>query len=350
MYEAQTKAAILQRMLDASPSDIDKREGAPTYDLLSPAAIEIALAFIELDNVLNFGFVDTTYGAYLDLAASEYGVTRKAATKSIGALTFSGVNGTVIPVGTRAVTIGGEPVYFVTTTVGTISGGSVTVAAESTEAGASGNVGIGAVNTVIGNLVGVVTVANAFNFVGGTDTESDDALRARILERAQRPATSGNAAQYRQWALEVAGVSDAKVYPIWNGAGTVKVVLLDADKRAPGGPVVSAAATYIESVRPIGATVTVVGATEVAVNVNVKVTLASGATLPGVKTEIENGVRAYLKSLAFKDATVRYTQIAAVIGDAKGVIDYTALTVNGGTANIVIADGSVAVLGTVVTT
>jgi uncharacterized phage protein gp47/JayE len=350
MYEAQTKAAILQRMLDASPADIDKRQGAPTHDLLSPAAIELALAWIELDNVLNFGFVDTTYGPYLDSAASEYGVTRKAATKSIGALTFSGANGTVIPVGTRAATSGGEPVYFVTTTAGTITAGSITVAAEAADAGATGNVGIGAVNTVIGNLVGVVTVANAFNFVGGTDAETDDALRARILERAQRPATSGNAAQYRQWALEVAGISDAKVFPIWAGAGTVKVVLLDADKTAPDTSVVTAATTYIDSVRPIGATVTVVGATEVAINVNVDVTLGSGATLAGVRTEIENGVRAYLKTLAFTDATVRYTQIAAVIGDAVGVIDYTALTVNGGTANIVIADGSVAILGTVVAT
>ncbi|MEV5028494.1 baseplate J/gp47 family protein [Paenibacillus sp. LPE1-1-1.1] len=350
MYEAQTKAAILQRMLDASPADIDKRAGAPTYDLLSPAAIELALAYIELDNVLNFGFVDTTYGAYLDSAASEYGVTRKAAAKSIGALTFSGANGTVIPIGTRAVTSGSEPVYFVTTTAGTVSGGSVTVAAEASEAGESGNVSIGAVNLVVGNLVGVVTVANAFNFVGGADTETDDALRGRILERAQRPATSGNAAQYRQWALEVTGVSDAKVYPIWSGAGTVKVVLLDADKTAPDSAVVTAATTYIESVRPIGATVTVVGATEVAINVSVDVTLASGATLAGVRTEIENGVRAYLKTLAFTDATVRYTQIANVILDAAGVVDYTTLTVNSGTSNIVIADGSVAVLGTVVTT
>ncbi|WP_141500976.1 baseplate J/gp47 family protein [Paenibacillus luteus] len=350
MYEAQTKAAILQRMLDASPADLDKRQGAPTYDLLSPAAIELALAWIELDNVLNFGFVDTTYGAYLDSAASEYGITRKAATKSIGALTFSGANGTVIPVGTRAATSGGEPVYFVTTTAGTIAGGSITVAAEASEAGASGNVGISAVNTVVGNLVGIVTVNNAFNFVAGSDSETDDALRARVLDRAQRPATSGNAAQYRQWALEVAGISDAKVYPIWAGAGTVKVVLLDADKRAPSTAVVNATAAYIESARPIGAIVTVVGATEVAINVSVSVTLGPGATLPGVKAEIEAGIRAYLKTLAFTDATVRFVQIANVILGVTGVVDYAALTVNGGTANVVIADGSVAVLGTAVVT
>jgi len=351
VFETQTKAAILQRMLDESPADIDKREGSVTYDLLSPASIEIALAYIELDNVLNFGFPDTAYGPYLDLSAIEYGLTRKPAVKSAGFLTFSGPPGTVIPAGTQVSTTSGVPVYFVTKTAATVgSGGTATVAAEARDAGSASNVSVGAANTMTGDLVGIVTVTNAANFEGGADIETDDAFRARILERAQRPATSGNANQYRQWALEIPGISDAKVYPVWAGPNTVKVVLLDDDKTAPDSATVTAVATYIESVRPIGATVTVVGATEVAINVSVDVQLAPGATLSAVKTQIENGVRAYLKALAFVDNTVRYTRIANVILDAEGVVDYVALTVNGGTGNVVIADGSVAVLGSVVVT
>lgn len=46
MYEAQTEAAIKQRMLDAVPSDLNKREGSFIYDALGPAAIELALAYI----------------------------------------------------------------------------------------------------------------------------------------------------------------------------------------------------------------------------------------------------------------------------------------------------------------
>jgi uncharacterized phage protein gp47/JayE len=350
MYEAQTKAAILQRMLDASPTDVDKRQGAPTYDLTSPAAIEIALAYTELDNVLNFGFVDTTYGPFLDSAGSEYGVTRKAAVKATGSLTFSGPNTTVIPLGTQVSTGGASPIYFVTTVATTIISGSISVASAALVAGADGNVSAGLIATMTGDLVGVVTVTNAANFEGGTDTETDDDYRERILDRAQRPATSGNANQYRQWALEVAGVSDAKVYPVWSGAGTVKVVLLDTDKTAPSPTVVTSTATYIETVRPIGATVTVEGASEVAINVSVDITLASGAILSEVTTEIETGVIAYLKTIAFVDPSVRYTQIANVILDAEGVIDYTSLTVNSGTGNVAIADGSVAIIGTVTAT
>lgn len=347
MYEAQTKAAILQRQLDASPSDIDKRQGSLTYDVLSASAIEKALLYIELDNVLNFGFADTTYGTYLDQRANERGLTRKAAIKAVGSVTFSGPNGTVIPAGTEVSTGGESPIYFATTASATIASGTATVAAEAEVAGESGNVTIGAITLLVGDLVGVVTVTNAAPFDGGVDVESDADLLARYLDTVRKPSTSGNANQYRTWALEVAGISDAKVTPVWNGPGTVKVVLLDDDKTAPSAPKVSEVAAYIETVRPVGATVTVVGATEVAINVSGTYTLATGATLTDARTQIAAGLKTYLATLAFTDPTVRYTQIANVVLSADAVVDYSGLTVNGGTANITIVSGSVAVVGTV---
>jgi len=58
-------------------------------------------------------------------------------------------------------------------------------------------------------------------------------------------------------------------------------------------------------------------------------------------------LRLYLKTLAFVDPVVRYSRIANVILDADAVLDYSNLTLNGGTTNISITDGSVAVVGTV---
>ncbi|PAD72380.1 baseplate J/gp47 family protein [Paenibacillus campinasensis] len=357
-FEDQTAAVILERMLDASPPDIDKRQGSVTYDLTAPAAIEIERAYVELDVVLAAGFADTTSGQWLDMRAKEYGLTRKPAVKSIGLLTFSGEDGTVIPAGTVTSTGGENPVYFVTKAPGTIAGGSVTVAAEAQEGGANGNVMAGEIDTLLGDLAGVVTVTNADFFEGGVDAESDASLLARYFERARRPATSGNANQYRQWALEVPGVSDAKVYPIWSGPGTVKVVLLDDDKTAPDSTIIEAVQNYIDptkdgtgqGVAPVGAICTVAGAVEVPINISVKVTLASGATVDEVKAQIEAGVKAYLESLAFVDPLVRVTRIANAILDIPNVIDYENLLVNGAYANVQIADGEVAVLGDVVVT
>jgi uncharacterized phage protein gp47/JayE len=51
--------------------------------------------------------------------------------------------------------------------------------------------------------------------------------------------------------------------------------------------------------------------------------------------------------MAFTDTVVRFSQIAALVLNAESVIDYTNLTINGGTTNITIVDGSVAVAGTV---
>ncbi|MCQ4363019.1 baseplate J/gp47 family protein [Mycobacterium gordonae] len=342
MYEAQTKAAILQRMLDASPSDIDKRAGSPTYDLLSPAAIELMLAYAELDNVLNFGFAGTSYGPYLDLRASEYGLTRKAATKAEGFVTFSGPNSTLVPAGTQVSTGTAAPIYFVTIADGTIAGGTVDIAAEAVQAGSSGNVAASAVNTVTGDLVGVITVINAAEFEGGTDTESDADLLARYYERAQRPATSGNANQYRQWALSVSGVGDARVFPLWAGAGTVKVTVIDQAREPAGSGLIADVADYIETVRPIGADVTVDTAAALPITVAATITLASGYSLGAVEVAYETAVIAYLREIAFKQSFVSYARIGTLLLNTPGVVDYTGLTLNGGAVNIAVDNDEVA--------
>lgn len=349
MYEDKTAEALLDAMLENAPDDVDKREGSVVYDLLAPAAIEFSLAYTELDTLLLLAFADTAEGELLDRRVAEFGLTRKPAVKATGQVTFTGPEGTVIPAGTRLVTGGVEPIYFVTTAEATITGGTATVSAEAEEGGAKGNVAAGEITSLaVGeSLFGVVSVTNPQPFDGGADTESDDDLRARFFDRVRKPVTSGNANHYRQWALEVAGVGDAKVYPVANGPGTVKVVLLDPEKTAPPQAVVDEVAAYIESVRPVGASVEVVAATEVPIDVSATLTLAADKELSDVQTEFESLLTDYLKSLAFADPVVRYSKIASLLIDIDGVLDYSGLTVNGGISNVTIADGSVAVLGTV---
>lgn len=348
-FENETKDVILQRLLDRISDDIDKRQGAVVYDLSSPAAFEFAQAYLALDQVLTFGFLtENTPSNYIDLRAAELGITRKPAVKAVGQVTFTGTDGITIAAGTRVSTDDAEPIYFVTTAAGTISGGTATVAAEAEVAGASGNVAQGKIAIVLGNVSGVTAVNNALAFDGGTDTESDTSLLTRYFDKVQKPATSGNVYHYEQWAKSVAGVGDAKVYPLANGAGTVKVVLLDEEKTAPPQNIVDNTASYIESVRPVGATVQVVGAVETGIDVSATLTLSTGATLAEAQTEFEGLLRDYLKTLAFVDPVVRYSKIASLLLDVSVVLDYASLTVNAGTANVTIADGAVAVVGSVV--
>src|SRR5690606_25751366 len=106
--------------------------------------------------------------------------------------------------------------------------------------------------------------------------------------------TSGNKYHYELWATEVEGVSAARVHPLWDGNGTVKVVLVDTEGRAPAPEVVAATAAHIEEQRPIGATVTVVPVTEVPVDIEVSLSLSGDLMVEDVRAEVERHISNYL--------------------------------------------------------
>lgn len=80
-------------------------------------------------------------------------------------------------------------------------------------------------NRLLTAMQGVAAVSNLGAATGGYDAETDAALYARLSAFRREPATSGNIHQYEQWALEVDGVGAARAIDLWNGPGTVKVVL-----------------------------------------------------------------------------------------------------------------------------
>ena len=358
-YTNETNTVLLERMLARVPNDIDKRQGSVVYDMLAPSSIELAQAYIALDDVLAFGLnvnADSP-ASFVDLKVSWQGLTRKPAIFATGTLTFEGADATVIPAGTQVRTDSANPQIFETLEEATISGSSVTVDARATVGGSAGNVALGTITVVLGGLSGAVTVTNEDSFSGGVDQESNADLLARYYEKVQRPATSGNIYQYEQWAKSVAGVGDAKGEAIWAGAGTVRLTLIDGNKQVPSAEIVEAVEDYVESVRPIGAIVTYQAATALNVNVSATLTLSPEVVLSTAKAEFEGKLTEYLKGIAFKDnaqtgvrETVRYSQIANLLLDTTGVLDYASLTVNGGTSNIQPTFTQVPVKGTVTLT
>lgn len=357
----QSEEVIRQRMLDEVSEDIDKSEGSYIWDSLSPASIQFALAAIWAQEVLKRGFASTTYGEYLDLRCEEHGLTRKPAVKAIGQVTFTGTVGILVPQGTPVATpadsiSGQSSIQFVTTAQATIgAGGTVTVNIEASEAGAAGNVSANSITIMVTPISGVTSVTNASATEAGTDIETDADLLVRFFAKVQTPGTSGNKADYINWALEVAGVGAAQVIPLWNGAGTVKVVLLGTDKLPAGAQIVSDTQNYIspnpalgEGKAPIGATVTVVAATAVSIGVTATVVLTGTKTLQEITTAFESALVDYLASIAFtNDPVVRYVRIGSMLLDTEGVQDYSNLLVNGGAGNINIVTGEVGVKGTV---
>ena len=142
----------------------------------------------------------------------------------------------------------------------------------------------------------------------------------------------------------------------WNGNNTVKVVIINSDRKAASTDLVKRVQDYIdpeskgigEGQAPIGAHCTVVSATEVPINIDVRgVQHTTTATKSTITNDITEAVTAYLKKIAFKQNYVSVAQISNIIIDNVGVTDYESVTVNGQTTKINLTNEQVAVLGTV---
>lgn len=247
----QTEETIRQRMLDSLPSDLDKAEGSFLWDALAPASIELAQAAIWAQEVLRRGFASTTFGTYLDLRCEEHGLTRRPAVKATGQVKLTGKAGATVPAGTRVATpadrvTGTSSVEFVTKAPVTLDGsGSGTVDIEAVEAGMAGNVLAGAISLMMIPAAGVISMSNAAATVGGIDTESDESLRSRYLQKVRNPSAGGNKADYVNWALEVAGVGGVSVVPVRDGPGSVSVAIINSNSEPTSQSLIDAVQAYI---------------------------------------------------------------------------------------------------------
>ncbi|SDI84399.1 Uncharacterized phage protein gp47/JayE [Aneurinibacillus migulanus] len=346
-FEVQEIDEIHEGMLENVNPRYDKTEGQFVWDETRPFANESHKLQVIIENFYFNSVINSSMASQqLTLRTREFGVDRKSAIKAKGAIHFTGETGTPIPVGTIARYIGIDDVLeYISTEDATISAGEANVPFECTTPGAIGNIPANSLR-LVEDIPGIDTIGHDA-FVGGVDEESDEALLKRFLEEVRNPGISGNPAHYRQWAMSRPGVAECRVYPVWNGGGTVKIVLLDENGKAPTQSIIDDVQQYIESVCPIGADPTVVGVNEVLINIEVRIQPASNADIETIRQQFIPAIQEYLKSLAFKDPLVRWTRISNLLGDITDIIDYENLTVNGGTANIEMKNEDVAVLGEV---
>ncbi|MGN7387716.1 baseplate J/gp47 family protein [Sporosarcina sp. SAFN-015] len=344
LYEPRTIDEIHAEMLNSVRDDVDKREGSVVHDMTAPTAEQIELLDYEIQAAYLNGFADTADLLYLIRRAAEMGVDWKDAVPARGNVTINGSEGVVVPAGFRVYTDSG--VYFATTADATLTAGTATVGVIAEAGGEAGNIGIAEITQYVPSVAGITSVTNDAPFTGGIDAETAEALLARYLLKVRKPITSGNVYHYEKWATDVEGVATAKVFPLHNGPGTVKVVVIAEDGRAPIPEVITRVAENIETERPIGATVTVVPVTEIAVNVSAKLTLAGDLEAADVLDAVKASIGAYLLAAAHT-GVVRYARVGEALLEADGVLDYENLTVNGGTSNVTIAEDAVAVVGEV---
>jgi uncharacterized phage protein gp47/JayE len=236
-----------------------------------------------------------------------------------------------------------ETLEDITTSASALVSGNI----RALDAGSFGNLPDGSGLSMNPTIPGVSGAAYAYGLTNGTDTETDDELRARVLQRIQNPPMGGDTADYVAWALAVPGVTRAWASPNEMGVGTVTVRFLMDDLRAsdngwPQPNDITAVADYIDKMRPVAVKDCYVVAP---IKQFLNITIAN--LVPNTseaQAEIEQSLENMLFVKASPGQTIFASWVSYAIMNAPSVQSFQLVT----TADYVMpAPGYMAVLGTI---
>lgn len=356
MYEDMTYQTILARLMTKALEEYpnaDVREGSIIHMAHAPASVEFQNVYIELGSMWDELFADTASREYLIRRAAERGITPVQATFG----EFKGVFNAEAEIVVGETRFGIDIYTFLV--VEQLSTTEYKLVCETAGKAA---------NAITGTLIPLTEVNNLLNaelvecLIPGEEEEETESLRERYFDSLSATAYGGNAADYKLKVGSLTGVGSVKVFPAWNGGGTVKLVLLDSDYGIPNEVLVESVQTQVDPVTnsgegvgiaPIGHSVTVVAANGVTINVASKLTYAEGYKWSDIETNVQTAVENYLLGLrqTWEDSdiiTVRVTGVEQALLSVTGIVDLAGTTINGGTANIVLASEQVPIRGDVV--
>lgn len=207
---------------------------------------------------------DTAETEWLDrhaqiwLANSNGTIGRKLATLAQGTVTFTGQFGTVIPANTQMTvsTFDAGLIGYETLAEITVGNGPSPAPARAIDPGSDHNLDAGVLLALAVVPIGADATAAVVEMEGGTDDETDDELRTRVLLRIRQPPMGGDAQDYVQWALAVPGVTRAwcGAHEMGIGTVTVRFMMDDVNADTDGFPAafdIQVVTAYLDTVRPV---------------------------------------------------------------------------------------------------
>lgn len=351
MYEDQTYEVILNRALARVATDVDKREGSVIMNAVASASAEIANIFILLSSIIQNGYADTAIREYLILRCKERGISPYEATNAV----LKGKFNMEIPIGSRFSL--GELNYKATAFIEEAEG-SYYYQMECETAGTEGNKYFGELISIEyldkdleGELVELLIPAE--------DEEDTEALRERYLASFKTVAFGGNKQDYISKVTALDGVGGVVVIPVWNGGGTVKLIIINSEYNVASDTLVSYVQGEVDpapqgtgsGIAPIGHTVTVVSTVEKTLNVYFRITFMEGYEWTQIESKARVAIEEYLlemrKAWAENEGelVVRISQIENRILNLDGVLDIADTTINGVADNLILEVAEIPVLG-----
>lgn len=360
MYEHETRQEIQKRMLERVPGDVDKREGSIIYDTIAPVAVELELLYAQMEYFIQNTFADTAERNFLTERAKERGIFPKESTYAIVKGIFS-PDFIELPEGTRFSCE--ELNYKITEKV---KNGEYLLQCETK--GVCGNKERGMLIPIDYNQ-GLEKAEIAEITIPAVDEEETERFRERFLRSFDLQSYGGNISDYKSKIENIPGVGGVKVYPVWNGGGTVKVVFCTSEYKTPSNEFVKEVQEVLDplpysqkgiGIAPIGHYVTVFGTNNKKINVKTKITPRQGVKTEDLKPLVKKALVEYFSRLnkewkstqtvsikRFENVgiVVRIAHIESVILDLPGVLDVENTTINESNHNIELGVDELAVTG-----
>ena len=350
--EKYTYEYLLDNSLNKVSDEFDKRPGSIIYDTIAPSCYQLAEFYMFLRNIYKDLSINSAYGEFLDNKVAEQGLSRYKATKAIKIGSFKNNLDTSfkVPIGSRFSTIdtiNNENLNYIVIDTFKDEDGNLIDGNYLLQCEKYGSIG----NDYVGDLIPISNIDNLKsaqlrqNIYFGRDDETDDELRKRYLNHVRKSSTSGNVYDYERWTKSVSGVGDCKIIPLWNGPGTVKIIIVDSNKHQADATLIKNVFNYIETVRPIGASITVESASNKVINISANLCLANDYSIDIVTETFKNNFEKYLKNIAFNSKYISIAKIGSLLLGTNGVLDYTDLKINDSFENIPINDTDIPISG-----
>lgn len=366
-YEQYTYEFLLQRIMERVTTrnpNIDTREGSIMYDAIAPEALELAMAYLELEAWRNETHVST---------ATRVGLLELSKQIGIDVTLFDAKPCQVTGVFDVQVKVGSRwncdlYNYVVTAYDGLNDAGQHEYTLQCETAGTEPNIIIGRLVPIDSTPIGLLKAEITKVTVEGTDEFTNDEIRTYYLNHVNGNAVDGNVEQYKTWCVEFpdGGIGNHRVEGLWNGDNTVLVAILSASNDIATPELIEKFQNYLDpptatinddvnaanypqgrgmgnGKAPVGAIVTVKTGVEKVINVTANITLADGYT---DYVGLENALKNYFTSISFVKKQVNYMSVGATLLDCPCVESISNLKINGGTSDIQLEGYEIPILGT----